>query len=141
MLSEAEIATYHEKGYVVPDYRLPEETLERIRLDHSRLLAKHPEFRDNCSSLLRYEMGFLNYALDPGILDMAEQVIGPDICLWNMSFLQSPRTTARRRRFTRMASIGQSSRLRPVRFGLRLMRRRRRTGASSIFQGRISRVG
>lgn len=90
MLSEAEIATYHEKGYVVPDYRLPEETLVRIRADHDRLLAKHPEFRDNCSSLLRYELGFLNYALEPTVLDMAAQLIGPDICLWNMSFFAKP---------------------------------------------------
>ena len=90
MLSEAEVATYHEKGYVVPDYRLPEETLQRIRSDHDRLLAKHPDFRDNCSALLSYDLGFLNYARDPGILDMAAQLIGPDICLWNMSFFAKP---------------------------------------------------
>ena len=90
MLSEAEIATYHEKGYVVPDYRLPEATLERIRADHDVLLAKYPEFRDTCSALLNYDLGFLNYARDPAILDMAEQVIGPDICLWNMSYIAKP---------------------------------------------------
>ncbi|MFT5507293.1 MAG: hypothetical protein ACI89J_000357 [Hyphomicrobiaceae bacterium] len=90
MLSEAEVATYHEKGYVVPDYRLPEETLQRIRSDHDRLLAKHPDFRDNCSALLSYDLGFLNYARDPEILEMAAQLIGPDICLWNMSFFAKP---------------------------------------------------
>jgi hypothetical protein len=96
MLSEAQVAEYHDKGYVVPDYRLPEETLVRIRADHQRLLEKHPEFRDNCSSLLRYDMAFLNYALDPAILDMAEQLIGPDICLWNMSFFAKPALNGRR---------------------------------------------
>ena len=90
MLSEAEIATYHEKGYVVPEYRLPDDTLERIREEHGRLLAKHPEFRDNCSALLHFDLGFLNYARDPKILDMAAQLIGPDICLWNMSFFAKP---------------------------------------------------
>ena len=60
MLSEAQVAEYHDKGYVIPDYRLPEDTLVRIRADHQRLLEKHPEFRDNCSSLLRYDMGLLN---------------------------------------------------------------------------------
>jgi hypothetical protein len=90
MLSEAEVATYHEKGYVVPDYRLPEETLQRIRSDHDRLLAKHPDFRDNCSALLTYDLGFLNYARDPEILDMAAQLIGLDFCLWNMSFFAKP---------------------------------------------------
>ena len=90
MLSEAQIEAYHEKGYVVPDYRLPEETLERIRFDHDRLLAKHPEFRDNCSVLLSHDLGFLNYARDEKILDMVAQLIGEDICLWNMSFFAKP---------------------------------------------------
>ncbi len=90
MLSQVQVAQYHDKGYVVPDYRLPEETLARIRTDHSQLLVKHPEFRDNCPALLRYDMRFLNYALDPAILEMAAQLIGPDICLWNMSFFAKP---------------------------------------------------
>ena len=96
MLSEAQIEEYNEKGYVVPDYRLPTEMLERIREDHQRLLTKHPEFRNNCPALLRYDMGFLNYALDPSILKMAAQLIGPDICLWNMSFFAKPALNGQR---------------------------------------------
>ncbi len=90
MLTEAQIAEYHERGYVVPDYRLPETTLQEIRDRHSALLERHPEFRDNASALLSYDLGFLNYARDPSILDMVEQVVGPDICLWNMSFFAKP---------------------------------------------------
>lgn len=90
MLSETRIAEYHDKGYVVPDYRLPEAQLEEIRDRHSALLRRHPEFRDNASALLSYDLGFLNYARDPVILDMVEQLIGPDICLWNMSFFAKP---------------------------------------------------
>ena len=96
MLSDAQIEEYNEKGYVVPDYRLPSDTLERIRDDHQRLLAKHPEFRDNCPALLRYDLRFLNYALDPAILEMAGQLIGPDICLWNMSFFAKPALNGQR---------------------------------------------
>ncbi|MEX2617057.1 MAG: hypothetical protein WD767_13255 [Alphaproteobacteria bacterium] len=81
MLTDAQIAQYREKGYVVPDYRLCEETLESIKKDHDRLLARYPAFRDNCSALLSYDLAFLNYARDPNILDMAEQPIGPDIAL------------------------------------------------------------
>jgi len=90
MLTPEQIATYHEKGYVVPDYQLSKETLESIRRDHDRLLAAHPDFRDNCSALLSHDMAFLNYARNPHILDMAEQLIGPDIALWNMSFFAKP---------------------------------------------------
>lgn len=102
MLSDAEIATYHDKGFVVPDYRLADETLERIRSDHTRLLKAHPdrpEFRDNCSALLSFDLGFLNYARDPNILDMAAQLIGPNICLWNMSFFAKPALNGKRTPF------------------------------------------
>jgi ectoine hydroxylase-related dioxygenase (phytanoyl-CoA dioxygenase family) len=99
MLTPKQIATYHEKGYVVPDYRLPEETLEAIRRDHDRLLAAHPDFRDNCSALLSHDMAFLNYARDPQILDMAEQLIGPDIALWNMSFFAKPAVNGKKTPF------------------------------------------
>jgi hypothetical protein len=90
MLSDAQITEYHQRGYVVPDYRLPDVQLEEIRERHARLLARHPEFRDNASVLLTYDLGFLNYARDPSILDMVAQLIGPDICLWNMSFFAKP---------------------------------------------------
>lgn len=90
MLTKTQIDEYHERGYVVPDYRLPEAQLQEIRDRHTALLRRHPEFRDNASVLLSYDLGFLNYARDPGILDMVEQLIGPDICLWNMSFFAKP---------------------------------------------------
>jgi ectoine hydroxylase-related dioxygenase (phytanoyl-CoA dioxygenase family) len=90
MLTPDQITQYQEQGFVVPDYRLNDEVLQSIRRDHDRLLAAHPEFRDNCSALLTYDMAFLNYARDPNILDMVEQLIGPDIALWNMSFFAKP---------------------------------------------------
>ncbi len=90
MLTSDQIDEYQENGFVVPDYRLSEETLGAIRRDHDRLLSAHPEFRDNCSALLTHDMAFLNYARDPDILDMVEQLIGPDIALWNMSFFAKP---------------------------------------------------
>ena len=89
-LSEAEIEHYHNDGYVIPEYRLSEDTLQDIRADHDRLLKRHPEYRDYCPMLLRYDLSFLNYARDPNILDMVEQVIGPDIILWNSSFFAKP---------------------------------------------------
>ena len=89
-LNGAEIAQYHKDGYVVPDFRLTDETLASIRDDHDRLLSRHPEFVDYCPSLLAYDLSFLNYARTPEILDMVEQLIGPDIALWNASFFAKP---------------------------------------------------
>ena len=90
MLSEAQVAHYQENGFVIPDYRLSEETLSAIRDDHDRLLRRHPEFHNYCPQLLAWDLAFLNYARDPEILDMVEQLIGPDFALWNSSFFAKP---------------------------------------------------
>jgi ectoine hydroxylase-related dioxygenase (phytanoyl-CoA dioxygenase family) len=96
MLSEAEIEQYREDGYVIPDFRIPDEQLEEIRAAHGRLLQKHPEFRDYCSCLLAYDTGFLNVARNRDILDMVAQVIGPNFALWNSSFFAKPAGNGKR---------------------------------------------
>jgi ectoine hydroxylase-related dioxygenase (phytanoyl-CoA dioxygenase family) len=96
MLSERQIASYHTDGFVIPDFRLDEATLERIRADHGRLLQRHPEYRDYCPSVLAFETAFLNYARTPQILDMVEQLIGPDFALWNSSFFAKPALNGRK---------------------------------------------
>ncbi|MEM7022644.1 MAG: phytanoyl-CoA dioxygenase family protein [Pseudomonadota bacterium] len=96
MLSEAEVQKYQEDGYVIPDFRVPDATLQEIRDAHDRLLKKHPEFRDYCSCLLAYDTGFLNVARDPDILKMVGQVIGPDFALWNSSFFAKPAGNGKR---------------------------------------------
>ena len=90
MLTETQIATYHETGFVTPDFRLPEDLLVEIREAHDRLVAKHAEFSDYCSALLAYDTWYLTVARQPEILDMVAQVIGEDIALWNCSFFAKP---------------------------------------------------
>jgi hypothetical protein len=90
-LTQAEIEQYHRDGYVVPSsYRLPPEVLQKIKDDHARLIESSPEFTDYCPALLCAELGFLNYARDPNIVNMVSQVIGKDIALWNSSFFAKP---------------------------------------------------
>lgn len=89
-LSDIEKKTYHKDGFIIPKYRLSLETLATIRADYDKLLATKPEFKDYCPTLLRYDLSFLNYAQDPNILDMVEQILGPDIILWNSSFFAKP---------------------------------------------------
>ena len=60
MLSDVEIQKYHEDGYVIPDFQVPEETLAAIRARHAALLEREPQFRDYCPMLLDYDLGFLN---------------------------------------------------------------------------------
>jgi ectoine hydroxylase-related dioxygenase (phytanoyl-CoA dioxygenase family) len=96
MLTAAELEHYRRDGFVVPDFRLPPETIAAIRRDHDRLIAAHPEFVDYCPSVLAYDLAFLNYARIPAIVDMVEQVLGPDFALWNSSFFAKPAMKGRR---------------------------------------------
>ena len=96
MLTPDQIARYHRDGYVIPDFRMPEESLAAIRALHASLLEREPRFRDYCPTLLDYDPAFLDYADAPAILDMVEQLIGPDIALWNMSFFAKPARSGKR---------------------------------------------
>ena len=90
MLTEREIDRYHNSGYVVPDFQLGVNTLEEIGFYHDHLIEKHPEFSDYCPAVLCYETAFLKFARIPEILDMVEQLIGPNFALWNSSFFAKP---------------------------------------------------
>ena len=120
MLSEAQVAHYHENGFVIPDYRLSEETLDAIRDDHARLLRSHPEFHDYCPQLLAWDLSFLNYARDPEILDMIGQIIGPDFALWNSSFFAKPALNGYKTPWHQDGETGRSGRSLRARFGWRL---------------------
>jgi hypothetical protein len=90
MLSRPQLDTYEEDGYVIPDYCVSEDVLEDIRARHARLIEARPEYSDYCPALLDHDMGFADYAREPEILDMIEQIIGPDFALWNTSFFAKP---------------------------------------------------
>ena len=90
MLTNEELARYHKLGFVVPDYRLSETTLTRIRAAHSRFIERYPAFSDYCPALLPLALDFLEFARDETILNMVEQVLGNDFALWNSSFFAKP---------------------------------------------------
>ena len=90
MLSDNQIAEYNKNGFVILDYKLAKEELDEIKVYHDLLLNKHPEFRDYCPTLLKYNLDFLKYAKKPEILDCVKQVIGPNLAIWNQSFFAKP---------------------------------------------------
>ena len=90
MLTEQEIDRYHNSGYVVPDFQLEVNTLKEIGFYYDHLIEKHPEFSDYCPAVLCYETAFLEFGRIPEILDMVEQLIGPNFALWNSSFFAKP---------------------------------------------------
>ena len=62
MLSSSEIDQYYEDGYLIPNFRLGEQTLSNIKSAHSQLVERHPEFVDYCPAILPYDRNFLEFA-------------------------------------------------------------------------------
>ena len=96
MLNEAQLEYYRERGYVIPEFRLPESLLEDLRADHDRLVERHPEFRQYCPNLLAYDLRFLEVARTPEIVEMVGQILGPDFVLWNSSLFAKPAADGKR---------------------------------------------
>ena len=90
MLSCDEISQYKNDGYVIPDYRIPGDTLEFIKQRHSQFITEHPEYSDYCPGILPWVPEFIEVAKNTVILDMVSQLIGNDIALWNSSFFAKP---------------------------------------------------
>ena len=90
MLSKIQIDRYHKDGFVVPDFKMPENTINKIEESHDRLLSNHPEFKNYCPAILSYDESFLEFCSDQTILNYVEQLIGPDFALWNSSFFAKP---------------------------------------------------
>jgi len=92
MLTRAEVETYYSKGYVIPQrFRLSEDELTELRAALDAVLMDNPDIPPDRLVNPHLDRGkpyrikgqrkFHNLAQDPRILDMAEQVIGPDLIL------------------------------------------------------------
>jgi len=92
ILTDDQIEAYHRDGFVVPPYRLPEKDIAKLQALTSQLIEDNPTLADHHMvgphvpgsgfEGLKSRPGWLDIATHPDILDMVEQVIGPDIILW-----------------------------------------------------------
>ena len=99
-MTAAEVARFHEEGLVVPDYRIPQPLLDRMRAEVDTLIERNPGVRPEQlsgahnpwgqSSRLMGTQTFLDFCMFPEILDLVEQLIGPDIVLWGSMLLCKP---------------------------------------------------
>jgi len=103
-LSTQEIETYRRDGLVIPaDYRVPPATLARIDRLYQELLLKNadnPEFSADFilgphldahgTYGIKGDPEWLDFARIPEILDMVEQLIGPDLILWGVTIFGKP---------------------------------------------------
>lgn len=90
VLGDAEIASYHRDGILVPKFRLPAADLERLQLLTRRLasdnpgLLQKPYVSPHVPQAARTDPAtWMAVARHPRILDLAEQLLGPDLILWS----------------------------------------------------------
>ena len=98
MLADDELQHYQDQGYVIPRYRLPRDLLERLRAGVDQVLATYTDVAQE--DLANPHMipptdgprvnPFMEAARHPAILDMVEQVLGPDLVLWITRILCKP---------------------------------------------------
>lgn len=99
-LSPQEIEAFRRDGLVVPRYRLPPDLLATLRGALERLIADNPAVRPEQlisahitrgnTENVRGQDAFLQLARTPAILDMVEQLLGPDIVLWGCQVFCKP---------------------------------------------------
>jgi hypothetical protein len=98
-LTAAEREAYARDGIVVPRARLPEATLGRLREALDRLVADNPGTRPEQlvnAHLRRGPEGvrgsdvFLDLARDRAVVDLAAELVGPDVVLWGCQVFCKP---------------------------------------------------
>jgi hypothetical protein len=95
-----ELATYRRDGLLVPDYRLPDAQLQRLREALDRLIADNPGVRPEQlisahvarggGERVKGNAAFLDFAHDDAILDRVQSIIGRDIVLWGCQVFCKP---------------------------------------------------
>lgn len=98
-LTAAELTTYKEKGWLVPDYRLSDELLADMRAEYQVLLEnnKHltsdimlaPHQTNGSQGVVGSEK-WLEFATHPDLMEIAGQLIGEDIVLWGTTIFGKP---------------------------------------------------
>lgn len=92
ILSAGEVAAYHRDGFIVPRYSLPNDDLGKLQALTLKLVADNPNLSDrhmvgphvpgSGTENLKSSPGWMDIATHPDIVDMIEQIVGPDIILW-----------------------------------------------------------
>ena len=106
MLTQGEITTYERDGLVIPaGFRIAPQRLEQLRervtavveanpdIDSDRLINVH--LRGAAPFGVRGDEVFFELARDAAILDMVDQIIGPDLILWSTHLFCKPASRGR----------------------------------------------
>jgi len=99
-LSEREIDAYRRDGQLTPAWRPAPARLARLRAAVEELIAARPAVETDFIALPHIPgpdprshpaaRAIFDFAVDPDLLDVAEQLIGPDIALWATAVFGKP---------------------------------------------------
>jgi hypothetical protein len=99
-LSTSEISQYEKDGYVIPAFRLDGAWVDRMQHALGTLIANNPGVRPEKLVSAHIEgqndegvrgvKDFFDLAMNPDIVDMVSQVIGPDVILWGCHVFCKP---------------------------------------------------
>jgi ectoine hydroxylase-related dioxygenase (phytanoyl-CoA dioxygenase family) len=99
-LSDAEVRQYHEAGYVIPQFRLDDAWVARMQQALDTLIRNNPGVRPEKLVSAHIEgqndegvrgvKDFFDLAMNPDIVDLVAQVVGPDVILWGCHVFCKP---------------------------------------------------
>jgi ectoine hydroxylase-related dioxygenase (phytanoyl-CoA dioxygenase family) len=101
-LSDAEVAAYHRDGQLTPRQRLSPGLVGRLTRAIEGLISDNPDIRPeqlvgahvrrSADTGVRGREELLDLVSQPEILDMVEQVMGPDLIMWGSQVFSKPPT-------------------------------------------------
>lgn len=100
ILSQTEVEAFKQDGVVVPEFRLPADRLATLQGLADKLIADNPQMGDepiasphvpgSGAQGIKSDPAWLDFPTYAPILDMVEQLIGPDVILWGSTFFHKP---------------------------------------------------
>jgi hypothetical protein len=103
VLSDSELARYQRDGFLIPDFRLSEAEVGRLRALIDKLVQDNPAKAADGRGMhsphvpgtggIKSGPGWMEFGRHPLILDMIEQIIGPDIILRDTNCWYKPART------------------------------------------------
>ncbi len=100
ILTKKEVTQYQQEGYVVPGFSLPQEMVHQLQITLQQLIDANPNVRPEKLVSAHIEgknddgvigsKKFLELAMDPPLVDMVSQLIGPNLALWGCQIFCKP---------------------------------------------------
>ena len=100
VLSQAEVENFHLDGVIVPKFRLPADKLSLLQELADKLIVDNPQMGDEPITSphvpnsgiqgVKSDPRWIEIPTFPPIVDIVEQLIGPDVVLWGTTFFHKP---------------------------------------------------